>query len=333
MPESETPFRHTPVLLAECLEALAAKPGAVVLDATLGGGGHSAALAEAIRPGGILIGIDRDREALAAAQARLAPFAESDSIILIYTSFGNMETALDANSRTAGVKLDAVLFDLGVSSHQLDSARGFSFRRDEPLDMRMDRDTGPTAADYLRTVDARELTRVLTEYGEERWAHRIAARLVEQRRRGAPIETTAQLNALVEGSIPRAAWPKDIHVATRTYQALRIALNDELGQLEAGLEAAVHRLKPGGRVAVISFHSLEDRIVKRAFAGWSGAGATAPGSSPAAFLPREREPLLRVLTRKPIVPTAEETARNPRARSAKLRVAERLGSAQAYTAA
>lgn len=324
MPPNASAY-HEPVLRAETLRYLAPKPGETMLDATLGGGGHSLAIAQALTPGGTLIGLDRDPEALAAAETRLAPMRDSLTIILIHSDFGKLDIALNTTAGTEAIRLDGALFDLGVSSHQLDTARGFSFRRDEPLDMRMDTTSGPTAADLLAATGEHELTRILRDYGEERWASRIVRNLAERRRQKQPIHTTGELAALVESSIPRAAWPKDIHVATRTFQALRIAVNDELGQLEAGLEAAVDRLKPGGRLVVISYHSLEDRIVKRAFATWAGRIPSAPGSSPAAFLPTmaDADRRLNLLTRKPVVPTAEEIARNPRARSAKLRAAER----------
>ncbi len=322
--QSNASAYHEPVLLAETLRYLAPQPGETMLDATLGGGGHSAAIAPALMPGGTLIGLDRDREALEAAEARLAPLRARLTIILLHGAFGNLNSALASRPDTAEIQLDGALFDLGVSSHQLDTARGFSFRREEPLDMRMDASSGPTAADLLATASEAEIARILFEYGEERWARRIAHNLVERRRHGERIATTGQLAALVESSIPRAAWPRDIHAATRTFQALRIAVNNELGQLEAGLAAAVERLKPGGRIVVISYNSLEDRIIKRAFAEWAGRGPSVPGSSPAAWLPLESERKLTLLTKKPVVPTAEEIARNPRARSAKLRTAERI---------
>lgn len=316
---------HEPVLLEETLRFLAPRPGETVLDATLGGGGHSVKLAERLQPGGTLIGLDRDEEALASARRRLESVGRYLSIILVHSDFGNINFALDADARTQGLLLDGALFDLGVSSHQLDADRGFSFRRDERLDMRMDASQGMPAADLLASSTEQEIARILREYGEERWANRIAQVIAQRRQRGERLETTAQLAALVESSIPRAAWPKDIHVATRTFQGLRIAVNDELGQLEMGLNAAVARLKPGGRIVVISYHSLEDRIVKRAFAQWAGRTPSPSRNSPAALLPTsaDAEPLLTLLTRKPVVPTDEEIGRNPRARSAKLRAAQR----------
>ena len=316
---------HVPVLLNEALDYLAPRPGETMLDATLGGGGHSEALVQRLRPDGTLIGLDRDADALATAGERLGPYRTNVSIILISTGFGNMEAALRAEAATATRKIDGILFDLGVSSHQLDTERGFSFRRDERLDMRMSATgTEPTAADLLATATETEIARILWEYGEERFSRRIAAAIVAQRERGQPLQTTAELAALVERAVPRAGWPKEIHVATRTFQGIRIAVNDELGQLEAGLNAAIARLSPGGRIVVLSYHSLEDRITKRIFAEAAGRTPNAPGSSPAAWLPSAlKSPTLTLLTRKPILPTETEIGQNPRARSAKLRAAVR----------
>jgi 16S rRNA (cytosine1402-N4)-methyltransferase len=318
---------HIPVLLEETLRYLAPQPGETMLDATLGGGGHSVRLAERLQPGGTLIGLDRDPDALQTASARLAPYNNSLTIILLHSAFGKMEESLRANNALSDVSLDGVLFDLGVSSHQLDTARGFSFRRDEPLDMRMDAtdDALSTAAEFLTTAREAEIARVLWEYGEERASRRIAHAIVERRKRKEPLETTAQLAALVESSVPRTAWPKDTHVATKAFQALRIYVNRELEELEAGLDAAVARLKPGGRIVVLSYHSLEDRIVKQRFAEWAGRTPNPPGDSPAALLPpTKEEPILTLLTRKPVTPTDVEIARNPRARSAKLRAAKKM---------
>ena len=315
---------HEPVMPAEVLQYLAPRPGETLLDATLGGGGHSALIAGRIGPGGTLIGLDRDRDALEAAGKRLANLATHVDIILLRSDFGKLNFAIEADERAKNLKLDGALFDLGVSSHQLDTRRGFSFRRDEPLDMRMDAETGRGAAQFLAEESEAEIARILFEYGEERASRRIARRLVERRQRGEPVQTTAQLAALVEGSIPRAAWPRDIHVATRTFQGLRIAVNDELGQLQRGLDAAIARLNPGGGIVVISYHSLEDRIVKQTFARGAGKTGGAPGSSPAAFLPSNAEPILEIITRKPAASTETEVARNPRARSARLRAARKL---------
>ena len=315
---------HEPVMPAEVLHYLAPQPGEVILDATLGGGGHSALLAAQIQPGGTLIGIDRDADALESAGARLAKFQTHVDIILLRSDFGKLNFAIEADNRAKSLKLDGALFDLGVSSHQLDTQRGFSFRRNEPLDMRMDAASGRSAAQFLAEESEAEIARVLFDYGEERASRKIARRIVERRERGEPVQTTAQLAALVEGSIPRSAWPRDINVSTRTFQGLRIAVNDELGQLQSGLDAAISRLAPGGRIAVISYHSLEDRIVKQTFARDAGKTGGAPGSSPAAFLPSVTNPILEIITRKPVSPTAAEIAQNPRARSARLRVARKI---------
>ena len=316
---------HIPVLLDEVISFLKPQPGAVMLDATLGGGGHSAALAERISPGGALFGLDRDREAIEAARDRLAAFS-SIRTQLIHTEFGDSDAALAAQDGAETIRFDGAIFDLGVSSHQLDTERGFSFRRDELLDMRMDAsdESRPTAAGILATADEGEIARILWEFGDEKWSRRIAQRIVDRRKKGEPLETTAQFAALVEQSIPRAAWPRDIHVATRSFQALRIAVNDELGQLRSGLQAVMDRLAPGGRLVVISYHSLEDRIVKQLFAAWAGRTPSAPGSSPAALMPREDTAIAELLTRKPVTATVAETTRNPRARSAKLRALKRI---------
>jgi 16S rRNA (cytosine1402-N4)-methyltransferase len=316
---------HVPVLPDEVLEFLAVEPGDTVLDATVGGGGHSALIAERIVPGGRLICLDRDPEAIVAAQERLAPFRERANISILHTPFGALCDAIDQLPGGSDIRFDGILFDLGVSSHQLDTNRGFSFRREEDLNMRMDAAQESTAADLLMSLTEPELAKVLWELGEERFSRRIAHALVERRRQGRPVRTTHELAAVVEQAVPKSAWPRDIHVASRTFMALRIAVNDELGQLRAGLAAAVGRLAPQGRLVVISFHSLEDRIAKQAILNWAGRGPSPSGSSPAAFLFENNfRPLLKILTRKPVMATEREVANNPRARSAKLRAAERI---------
>lgn len=325
--QSDTGSFHTPVLLAETLSCLATRPGQVVVDCTLGGGGHSSRIARAISPGGTLIGIDRDREAVEAARRRIESLGLVCGLSLWQSTFANLASVLDNVEPGRTLEVDGVLFDLGVSSHQLDTARGFSFRRSEPLDMRMDARDGdtPGAAELLANASEAELRRVLTEYGEERWAARIAAAIVARRAAGAPVRTTDQLASLVASAVPRAAWPKEISVATRTFQAIRIAVNDELGQLQAGLETAIERLRPEGRIVVISYHSLEDRTVKQIFQKWAGRLPSPPASSPAVFLPRPAgQRRLNILTRRPVVPGAEEVSANPRARSARLRAAQRI---------
>ncbi|HLZ28069.1 MAG TPA: 16S rRNA (cytosine(1402)-N(4))-methyltransferase RsmH [Chloroflexota bacterium] len=293
---------HTSVLLEPLLEALRPRPGVGfrALDCTVGGGGHSFGLLERSTPDGQLVGLDADPGALEAASARLAPFA--DRYRLLNRNFRDLaDVVADLGP------VDAIVFDLGLSSMQLESSgRGFSFRFDEPLDMRFDPHPDlPTAADLLNSRPEADVERTLREYGEEPRARRLA-RTIVQRRAQRPFDRTGDLVAAVTAALGPARGR--IHPATRTFQALRIAVNDELAALEAGLDAALGLLKPGGRMAVISFQSLEDRIVKWRFRGWADDGQ------------------VQILTRKPLVPTLEEVRRNPRARSAKLRVAERIGT-------
>jgi 16S rRNA (cytosine1402-N4)-methyltransferase len=265
-----------------------------------------------------LIGIDTDTDALREAQRRLAPFG--DRAILVKGNFAAMETIL------AGMnigKLEGILLDLGVSSHQLDTAgRGFSFALEAPLDMRMDQGQGPSAYDLIHTLSRDELEKIIRNYGEERMAGRIARAIVE-RRKVSPIRTTADLAGIVAGALPRARGPARIHPATRTFQALRIAVNDELANLRKALADGMERLADGGRFCVISFHSLEDRIVKSAF-HTEEKGCTCPSDLPLCAC--GRKPSMKVLTRKPVVAGEAEVHENPRARSAKMRVAERIGS-------
>ena len=280
----------------------------------MGGAGHSGAILE-IAPETVLIGIDQDDAALDAARDALRL---GQQVALYKGNFSDLDRIL---TEAGIVGADGFLFDLGVSSPQLDRAeRGFSFHADAPLDMRMDPVTGGmTAADVVNTYDEADLTRILREYGEERWASRIAAFITAARGRR-PITTTGQLVSLVKDAVPAAARRSGGHPARRTFQALRIEVNDELGVLERGLRAAVRWLNPEGRIAVISYHSLEDRIVKRVFAELS-AGCTCPPDLPVCVC--GAKPVLRVLTRRPVVPTAGEIEGNPRARSARMRVAER----------
>jgi 16S rRNA (cytosine1402-N4)-methyltransferase len=309
-------FRHTPVLAAEVLALLAPRAGGVYVDGTVGGGGHAALVLDASAPDGRLFGFDRDRQALRAAAERLVPYG--DRVTLIHGNFAGMAAALAGYGVTA---VDGLLLDLGVSSHQLDAAeRGFSFQQDAPLDMRMDPSAGETAADLVNELSVAELTRIIREYGEDRWAKRIAT-FIAQAREDSPVTTTLQLAELVKRAIPRGAWEERIHPATRTFQALRIAVNDELASAAQGVDAGVGLLKPEGRIAVISFHSLEDRIVKERFRGFS-RGCICPKELPVCVC--HHQPELRILTGKPVMATAEETALNPRARSARLRVAEKL---------
>jgi 16S rRNA (cytosine1402-N4)-methyltransferase len=303
------------VLLSETLSALAPHAGGRYVDGTLGGAGHSALLLDASAPDGRVLGIDADAAALERARERLAPAVAASRLLLRQGNFAQMdELARDADF----APVDGILLDLGLSSDQLaDAARGFSFVADAPLDMRFDTSQGQPAADLVNTLDETELADLLWRYGEERRSRAIARRIVAQRRR-APIARTGELARLITSVMP--GRPGGIHPATRSFQALRIAVNDELGNLEAALPRAVELLRPGGRIAVISFHSLEDRIVKRYF-NEEARGCVCPPELPVCVC--GRSPRLRVVTRHPITASAEELARNPRSRSAKLRVAER----------
>jgi 16S rRNA (cytosine1402-N4)-methyltransferase len=321
--------RHEPVLAAEVPLLLAPRPGDVVVDATLGLGGHALLLLEQVGPHGLLVGLDRDAAALALARERLqARCAERGwlppPVRLFHADFRRLGSVLVS----AGLERPrAVLFDLGVSSMQLDlPARGFSFRGEGPLDMRMDPESGEPASSLLARLGERELAELLWQYGEERYARRIARAVVEARKRGAPPATTAELERLVWAAYPAGERHGRLHPATRTFQALRIAVNDELGALEPALTTAAERLAPGGRLAVLSYHSLEDRIVKRTLARLAGQ-CTCPPEAPGCTC--GARPLLRLLTRRPITPSAAETAHNPRARSARLRAAERNSAAEA----
>lgn len=290
---------HEPVLVAEVLEHLAPARGGVFVDCTVGYGGHSRAMLDA--GASRVIGLDRDPAALAEATAALEPYG--DRVTLIHSDYRRLDEVLDAEG-IAGV--DGLLADLGVSSMQLDSpGRGFSFRRDEPLDMRMDTTAGPTAAEAIHDADERTLADVIYEFGEERHARRIGRAIVAARMRS-PVATTGQLADIVRRAVPRKGYTR-IDPATRTFQAIRIWVNRELEGLDTFLAQAARRLRPGGRMAVISFHSLEDRVVKHTLRALQVAGDTG----------------LTVRTKRPVVPSEAEVERNPRARSAKLRAAER----------
>lgn len=309
-------FVHEPVLLAEVLQWMNVRENGVYADGTLGGGGHSGAMLEASGGTATLYGIDRDENAIAAATARLEHYPGFHAI------HGNFHDAKALLSQAGAPPLDGALLDLGVSSPQLDQAeRGFSYHEDAPLDMRMDRSQGMTAADLLAEVSEGELTRILREYGEEKWAARIA-RFVVERRQTQPLRTTQDLVRVVDAAIPKAVRRKDDgHPARRTFQAVRIAVNDELDPLDRALEDFVDCLKPGGRLLVITFHSLEDRLTKRCFQRLQNP-CVCPPKAPVCTC--GRKPKVRILARGAVPPTAEEIARNPRARSAKLRVAEKL---------
>jgi len=300
-----------PVLVDEVLAYLAPRAGALIVDATVGDGGHAEAVLRRIAPAGRLIGLDRDAEAIAYAEERLRPFGRN--VVLRQACFGELDAALD----DAGVgTVDGILFDVGVSSRQLlEAGRGFSFERPGPLDMRMDRRQPVTAADLVNTLPERQLADVIYRYGEERASRRIARQIVARR----PLATTRDLARAVEAAVGGARGR--VHPATRTFQALRIATNKELDALERGLPQAVRRLRPGGRLCVIAFHSLEDRIVKQVFARFS-RGCTCPPEVLGCRCGGER--LLRVLTKKPITASPAEIRDNPRARSARLRAAERV---------
>ena len=308
-------FQHRSVLLDECIDALSIRPDGIYLDGTLGGAGHSLEICRRLTTGR-LIGVDRDEVALRAAAERLKPFA--DRVTTVHSNFCEINTILD------GLGLDGVdgmLFDLGVSSPQLDDAsRGFSYMADAPLDMRMDRGEALTASTVVNEWPQEELRRILYEYGEERYAPQIAAAIV-RRRQQRPIETTLELVDVIRSAMPPQALREKQHPAKRSFQAIRIAVNDELASVSRLMHDAIDRLNPGGRLAVITFHSLEDRIVKNAMQA-AAKGCTCPPEFPVCIC--GKKPKVRVLTRKPIVSGAQELAENPRARSAKLRVAEKL---------
>lgn len=286
------------------------------VDCTLGGGGHSARIAEALGPTGTLVGLDQDDTALAAAKTRLAPYPCRKHFVR--SNFRHLADVLD-DLRIE--KVDGALFDIGVSSPQLDEAsRGFSYHHDAPLDMRMDRSQSLTAYDVVNAWDTKALARMIRTYGEERFAQKIA-RAIVQSRAVQPIERTVQLAAIIKEAIPAPARREGPHPAKRTFQAIRIAVNDELGALEQGLAAAIARTARGGRIAVITFHSLEDRIVKQMFKR-EAETCTCPPDFPVCVCGNERS--LKLVTRKPVKASTQELTYNPRARSAKLRVAEKM---------
>ena len=306
---------HVPVLLQECLEGLNIRPDGIYLDGTLGLGGHSAAIAAKLTTGR-LIGIDRDETAIARAGERLKPY--ENRVTLVHGSFGCLAGIMDELGIPA---VDGMLFDLGVSSPQLDEAgRGFSYRLDAPLDMRRDRSQGKTAADVVNGYDEEALSRILFTYGEERYARRISAAIVKARAEE-PIETTGRLVEVIRSAMPAAALREKQHPAKRSFQAIRIEVNAELSEVEQMMQTAPDRLRTGGRLCVISFHSLEDRIVKQGIAAREH-GCTCPREAPVCTCGFVQT--LRSVSRKPILPTPRECAENPRARSAKLRVAERV---------
>ena len=308
-------FHHVSVLLNECIEGLAIKPEGIYVDGTLGGAGHSSQIAARLTTGR-LIGIDRDEVALAAAGERLTPY--SDRVTLVHSNFCEIASVLD-ELNIPGV--DGILLDLGVSSPQLDDgSRGFSYMVDAPLDMRMDASDSLNAHTVVNTWPYEELKRILYEYGEERFAPQIASAICK-RRETAPIATTLELVDIIRSAMPASALREKQHPAKRSFQAIRIAVNDELNSVARVMEDAIPKLNPGGRLAVITFHSLEDRIVKNAMAA-AAKGCTCPPSFPVCVC--GKKPKVKVITRKPIVSGEEELERNPRARSAKLRICEKL---------
>lgn len=308
-------FHHVSVLLDECIEGLNIKPDGIYVDGTLGGAGHSYHIAEKLTTGR-LIGIDRDPVALKAAGERLSPFA--DRVTLVHSNFCRMGQVL----QELGISgVDGILLDLGVSSPQLDDgSRGFSYMTDAPLDMRMDNGDALSADTVVNTWSYEELKRILYDYGEERYAPAIAAAIV-RKREISPIRTTLELVDVIRSAMPPAALREKQHPAKRTFQAIRIAVNDELNSVSKAMDAAIPCLNPGGRLAVITFHSLEDRIVKNAMAA-AAKGCICPPEFPVCVC--GRKPQVKILTKKPIVASQEELEANPRARSAKLRVAEKL---------
>jgi len=308
-------FFHISVLLQECLDGLNVRPDGIYIDGTLGGAGHSSQIAKRLTTGR-LIGIDRDPVALKAAGERLSPY--SDRVTLVHSNFCRMAEVVK-ELELPGV--DGILLDLGVSSPQLDEvSRGFSYMADAPLDMRMNGKDALTAREVVNTWPQEELRRILWNYGEERYAPQIASAIC-RRREVSPIETTLELVDVIRSAMPASALREKQHPAKRTFQAIRIAVNDELGSVEKAMEAAIPLLNPGGRLAVITFHSLEDRIVKLSMAE-AAKGCTCPPQFPVCVC--GKKPIVKLISRKPIVASPEELEANPRSRSAKLRVCEKL---------
>ena len=309
-------FHHVSILLKECIDSLNIDPDGVYVDATLGGAGHSLHIAEKLSDNGRLIAIDRDSMAIENAKERLRDYM--DRVTLVKSDFRYLDQAI----ATCGVEeVNGILFDLGVSSPQLDIAeRGFSYMQDAPLDMRMDQQQALSAYQVVNEWDRAELRRILFEYGEERYAPQIAA-AIERARGERPIQTTGELAEIIRGAMPSSARKEKQHPAKRSLQAIRIAVNDELMAVEEAMQRAIDCLAPQGRLAVITFHSLEDRIVKAAFRK-AAQGCTCPKDFPVCVC--GNKPKVRLVARKPLLPGAKEIAENPRARSAKLRVCERL---------
>lgn len=309
-------FEHTPVLLEECIENLKIVPDGIYVDGTLGGGGHSEAICQRLSKEGMLIGIDRDRDALAAAEKRLAPYECRK--VFVHSNYAEIKNVL---AELGIEKINGALLDIGVSSYQLDDPeRGFSYMNDAPLDMRMDQSEEFTAYDVVNGYSRNDLKKIIQDYGEERWASRIAA-FIEKERQKEPITTTAELVRVIKQAVPAGARREGHHPAKRTFQAIRIEVNDELGGLKKAVTEFIDVLLPGGRLAIISFHSLEDRIVKDIFAEQENP-CVCPKNIPVCVC--GRKPRVRRITRKPICPLGSEQTDNPRSRSAKLRVCEKL---------
>lgn len=313
-----TDFQHTTVLLRETVDGLAIKPDGIYVDCTLGGAGHSEYLLSQLNADGHLYAFDQDQKAINNAKIRLAKYVEKKQVTFIKANFRNLKEELNYLGVT---EVDGILYDLGVSSPQLDEAeRGFSYHQDAPLDMRMDQDAPLSAYQVVNDYSYHELVKIFFRYGEEKFSKQIA-RLIERKREEKPIETTGELVDIIKEAIPAPARRKGGHPAKRVFQAIRIAVNDELGAIESSLEQAIDMLSVNGRVSVITFHSLEDRIVKTMFKEFSTPKDMPPGLP---MVPEEFQPMLKLVNRKPIIPSEEELSENNRARSAKLRIAEKV---------
>lgn len=313
-----TDFQHTTVLLHETVDGLAIKPNGVYVDCTLGGAGHSEYLLSQLNTDGHLYAFDQDQKAIENAKIRLAEYVTKNQVTFVKANFRELTTELN---RLGVTEVDGILYDLGVSSPQLDEAeRGFSYHQDAPLDMRMDQDAPLSAYQVVNEYSYHELVKIFFRYGEEKFSKQIA-RLIERKRVDKPIKTTGELVELIKEAIPAPARRKGGHPAKRVFQAIRIAVNDELGAIESSLEQAIDMLSIEGRVSVITFHSLEDRIVKTMFKEFSTPKDMPPGLP---VVPEEFQPILKLVNRKPIIPSEEELQDNNRARSAKLRIAEKM---------
>ena len=313
-----TDFQHTTVLLRETVDGLAIKPNGIYVDCTLGGAGHSEYLLSQLNADGHLYAFDQDQKAINNAKVRLDEYVAKKQVTFVKANFRELKTELNFLGVT---KVDGILYDLGVSSPQLDEAeRGFSYHQDAPLDMRMDQDAPLSAYQVVNDYSYHELVKIFFRYGEEKFSKQIA-RLIERKRAEKPIETTGELVDVIKEAIPAPARRKGGHPAKRVFQAIRIAVNDELGAIESSLEQAIDILDLEGRVSVITFHSLEDRIVKTMFKEFSTPKDMPPGLP---MVPEEFQPILKLVNRKPLIPSDEELQENNRARSAKLRIAEKV---------